>query len=69
VYHIYIKGNGFLYQMVRIIVGTILQVGEGKREPEDIARILEAKDRNMAGPTAVPQGLTLWNIEYPSSIL
>lgn len=65
VYHIYIKGNGFLYQMVRIIVGTILQVGEGKRTPDEIVSILAAKDRSKAGPTAVPCGLTLWNIEYP----
>lgn len=69
VFHLYIKGNGFLYQMVRIIVGTLLQVGQGKRTPREIAAILDAKDRSRAGPTAVPHGLTLWNIEYPSTLL
>lgn len=69
VYHLYVTGNGFLYQMVRIIVGTILQVGEGKRNPEEIGAILEARDRSKAGPTAMPHGLTLWNIEYDNNLL
>lgn len=69
VYHLYVTGNGFLYQMVRIIVGTILQVGEGKRRPEEIGAILEARDRAKAGPTAVPHGLTLWGIEYANNLL
>lgn len=68
-YYLYITGNGFLYQMVRIIVGTILQVGEGKRTPEEIGAILAARDRAKAGPTAVPHGLTLWNIEYDQHLL
>jgi len=68
-YHLYITGNGFLYQMVRIIVGTILQVGEGKRPPEEIGAILGARNRAKAGPTAVPHGLTLWNIEYDNKLL
>lgn len=59
-----VSGNGFLYNMVRIIAGTLMQVGEGKRKPEDIARILAAKDRSKAGPTAVPHGLTLMSVEY-----
>lgn len=63
-FHLYVTGNGFLYNMVRIIVGTILQVGEGKRSPEEIASILAARDRAKAGPTAVPHGLSLWNVEY-----
>jgi len=62
--HLYITGNGFLYQMVRIIAGTILLVGEGKLSPDDIPAILAAKDRNRAGPTAVPWGLTLWDVVY-----
>lgn len=45
-------GNGFLYNMVRIIVGTLLDIGQGKRDPMDIFTILEAKDRSAAGPTA-----------------
>lgn len=62
--HLFLTGNGFLYNMVRIIAGTLLQVGEGKREPSDIARILAAKDRTQAGPTAPPHGLVLWQVEY-----
>jgi tRNA pseudouridine38-40 synthase len=64
VYHLYVTGNGFLYNMVRIIAGTILQVGEGKRTPVDMVSILAARNRAKAGPTAVPHGLTLWNVEY-----
>lgn len=57
-------GNGFLYNMVRIMAGTLLSVGEGKLDPADIPQILAAKDRSAAGPTAKPHGLTLWNVEY-----
>ena len=57
-------GNGFLYNMVRIIAGTLMEVGQGKREPESMAAVLEAKDRAAAGPTAPPQGLTLVQYEY-----
>nr|WP_255570844.1 tRNA pseudouridine(38-40) synthase TruA [Cohnella sp. CFH 77786] len=64
VFHFYVTGNGFLYNMVRIIVGTILQVGERKRAPEEVASILAARDRAQAGPTAMPHGLTLWEVEY-----
>ncbi|MBB6675085.1 tRNA pseudouridine(38-40) synthase TruA [Cohnella nanjingensis] len=59
-----VTGNGFLYNMVRIIAGTILQVGEGKRPPSAMADILAARDRAEAGPTAVPHALTLWEVEY-----
>nr|WP_255654920.1 tRNA pseudouridine(38-40) synthase TruA [Cohnella sp. REN36] len=59
-----VTGNGFLYNMVRIIAGTIFQVGEGKRPPSAMADILAAKDRAKAGPTAVPHALTLWEVEY-----
>ncbi len=62
---IHVRGNGFLYHMVRIIAGTLMQVGQGILRPEDIATILEARDRNAAGPTARPEGLTLVSIEYP----
>lgn len=64
VFHICITGNGFLYNMVRIIVGTLLEVGEGKRHPDDMGRILAACNRKAAGPTAPPQGLCLWSVEY-----
>lgn len=59
-----ISGNGFLYNMVRIIAGTLLQVGGGMIEPEQMEKILAAKDRSLAGDTARPEGLTLMGIEY-----
>ncbi len=59
-----ISGNGFLYNMVRIIVGTLLKVGLGVYPPEHMKEILEAKDRYAAGPKAPACGLTLMNIEY-----
>lgn len=64
VIHIYITGTGFLYNMVRIIVGTLLHVGEGKIAASDMASILISQNRAKAGPTAVPQGLTLWQVDY-----
>ena len=59
-----ISGNGFLYNMVRIIVGTLLRVGSGYYEPEYMQELLAAKDRQAAGETAPPQGLTLLEIKY-----
>ena len=59
-----ICGSGFLYNMVRIIAGTLLEVGQGKREPESLAAVLEAKDRSAAGPTAPARGLTLVKYEF-----
>ena len=59
-----VKGTGFLYNMVRIIAGTLVQVGVGEKEPEDILEILEKKDRSAAGPTAPAHGLTMIGIEY-----
>jgi tRNA pseudouridine38-40 synthase len=59
-----ITGSGFLYNMVRIIVGTLFQIGEGKRASSDMRRILEARDRSQAGPTAEAIGLSLWRVEY-----
>lgn len=63
-----IRGNGFLYNMVRIIVGTLLRVGRGFYTPEQVKDILEAKDRQAAGVTAPPQGLMLVGIEYLKSV-
>ena len=60
-----ITGNGFLYNMVRIIAGTLIEVGKGNLKPSDMKKILEAKDRAAAGPTAPAHGLTLMEIEYP----
>ena len=57
-------GNGFLYNMVRILTGTLLEVGAGERKPEEIAVILKGKDRRLAGKTAPPQGLYLWKVFY-----
>lgn len=62
--HFEITGNGFLYNMVRIMAGTLIQIGQGKRRPTDMQMILQAKNRSLAGPTAVPHGLTLWRVEY-----
>lgn len=59
-----IRGNGFLYNMVRIIAGTLIQVGNHQYEPEKVAWMLEQKDRSAAGPTAPAKGLTLVGIEY-----
>lgn len=59
-----LTGDGFLYHMVRIIVGTLLEVGEGKRESAEMTAVLEARDRMEAGPTAPAQGLTLWSVKY-----
>ena len=59
-----VRGNGFLYNMVRIIAGTLAGVGRGYFEPEEVERMLEEKDRTKAGVTAPPQGLTLVGIEY-----
>jgi len=57
-------GTGFLQNMVRIMVGTLLDVGAGKLTPEDVARILDARDRTLAGPTAPPGGLCLEKVDY-----
>ena len=59
-----IEGNGFLYNMVRIIVGTLLKVGMNFYPPEYVLEILEAKDRAKAGPKAPAKGLTLVEIIY-----
>lgn len=57
-------GNGFLYNMVRILVGTLLEVGSGERSPKEIPMILEKKDRSAAGRTAPAHGLYLWEVFY-----
>lgn len=67
--HFYITGNGFLQHMVRIIMGTLLEIGEGKRRPEDMGIILEKKNRMAAGPTAESKGLMLWKVEYNEEVL
>ena len=59
-----LTGNGFLYNMVRIIVGTLVDVGLGKIKADDIPEIIESKDRTKAGKTLPPQGLMLLSVEY-----
>ncbi len=59
-----VEGDGFLYNMVRNIVGTLVEVGRGRWKPEKINEILEAKDRTAAGPLAPAQGLCLMWIKY-----
>ena len=59
-----LTGNGFLYNMIRIIAGTLIEVGEGAIEPAEVKAILEAKDRSKAGKTVSPSGLCLMGVEY-----
>ena len=59
-----VSGTGFLYNMVRIIAGTLVQVGAGILEPADVEQILAGRDRELAGPTAPAKGLTMVGIEY-----
>ena len=58
------EGDGFLYNMVRILVGTLLEVGTGARRPEDMPAILDSRDRARAGFTAPAHGLILWDVRY-----
>lgn len=61
-------GDGFLYKMVRIIAGTLLDIGLGKKQPEHMAAIIESRNRNMARTTAPAKGLILWDVEYEEPI-
>ncbi len=60
-----VTGNAFLRQMVRIMVGTLVEVGRGRLEPKEVSTILEKKNRSCAGPTMPAQGLFLWRISLP----
>lgn len=62
-----VQGNGFLYNMVRIIAGTLIEIGKGTYEASKMKEILDAKDRNEAGPTARANGLKLVEIEYENA--
>jgi len=59
-----VRGNGFLYNMVRIIAGTLLEIGSGKFHPEEIKAMLAARNREAAGKTAPSHGLYLWEVFY-----
>ena len=59
-----VRANGFLHHMVRNLVGTMLDMGRGLRQPEDIPAILAARSRSAAGPTAPARGLFLHSVEY-----
>ena len=58
------RGNGFLYKMIRILVGTLLKIGNGRLPEDSIPDIIAKKDRNAAGPTAHPEGLYLYEVKY-----
>lgn len=62
--YVWMQGSGFLRHMVRNVTGTLLQVGTGRRDPSDMRKIMDLKDRRHAGPTAPPQGLYLVGVEY-----
>ena len=59
-----IRANAFCHQMVRSIVGTLVDVGMGKLTADEVPAILAARDRQAAGQVAPPQGLTLWEVGY-----
>ncbi len=64
-----IVGNAFLHSMVRTIVGTLVEVGLGRRDVGWVGEVLAACDRNAAGPCAPACGLTFWDVQYPSDVL
>ena len=64
-----VKAKSFLHSQVRIIVGTIVKIGDKSWDPEQIKKILHAKDRSLAGPTAPAYGLYLEKVDYPKSLL
>ena len=64
-----VVGNAFLHSMVRTMVGTLVEVGAGRRPESWVADALAARDREAAGPTAPAHGLTLWDVRYPTGVL
>jgi tRNA pseudouridine38-40 synthase len=63
-----VVGNAFLHSMVRVIVGTLVEVGCGRRGSDWVADVLAARERSAAGPTAPAHGLTLWSVTYPEEV-
>lgn len=64
-----VRGNAFLHNMVRIMTGTLVEVGRGHRTPQWVGEVLAARDRKAAGVTAPPEGLTFANVTYPDGLL
>ncbi len=64
-----VRGRAFLHSMVRIVAGTLVEVGRGKREPGWVGEALASRDRSAAGPTAPARGLVLWRVTYPEGLL
>jgi len=67
--HVTVSGDGFLYKMVRNIVGTLVEIGRGRRAPERIDRLLATGERALSGPSAPPGGLCLMSVRYPPAAL
>jgi tRNA pseudouridine38-40 synthase len=63
-----VMADGFLYNMVRAIVGTLMEIGLGKQPPESLREVIRSMDRAQAGMTAMPQGLYLVSVEYPEAL-
>ncbi len=61
----HVRGEGFLYRQVRNMVGTLIEVGRGKRAPEWVSHVIASGDRRRAGATAAAKGLCLWRVHYP----
>ena len=59
-----VVGNAFLHSMVRTIVGTLVAVGRGQKDPDWVAQVLAARDRQAAGENAPAQGLVFWQVNY-----
>lgn len=59
-----VEGNGFLKQMIRIMVGTLVEIGSGRKRPDYIDELFRVRDRTKAGPTAPPDGLTMMWVKY-----
>ena len=64
-YTLSVTADGYLYNMVRILAGTVLQAGLGKMNPAAVPALLQSKDRRQAGPTLPARGLFLWDVQYP----
>lgn len=63
-YEFEISGNGFLYNMVRIIMGTLIDIGSGRKSPQDMKKVIEGKNRSLAGKTVLAHGLYMKSVDY-----